>query len=60
MEKEFEYTGNAIEPKVSIEGLIEGVDYIVSYSNNVEIGEATVTIKGKGKYRGRRKNTNGF
>ena len=52
MEKEFEYTGNAIEPKVSIEGLEEGTDYVVSYSNNVAIGEATVTIKGKGKYRG--------
>ena len=52
MEKEFEYTGNAIEPKVSIEGLTEGVDYVVSYSNNVEIGQAKVIIKGKGKYRG--------
>ncbi|MBS7146782.1 MAG: phosphodiester glycosidase family protein [Intestinibacter bartlettii] len=52
MEKEFEYTGNAIEPKVSIEGLIEGIDYIVSYSNNVEIGQATVVIRGKDKYRG--------
>uniref|UniRef100_UPI0022E1A251 leucine-rich repeat protein n=1 Tax=Intestinibacter bartlettii TaxID=261299 RepID=UPI0022E1A251 len=52
MEKEFEYTGNDIEPKVSIEGLEEGTDYIVSYENNVQIGEAKVIIKGKGKYRG--------
>ena len=50
--KEVEYTGKAIEPKVSIEGLTEGVDYIVTYEDNVNIGTAKVTIKGKGKYKG--------
>ncbi|MBR3328214.1 MAG: BspA family leucine-rich repeat surface protein [Atopobiaceae bacterium] len=46
------YTGNAIEPKpvISVGNrlLAEGVDYELSYSNNVNAGEATVTATGKG------------
>ena len=43
------YSGNPIEPKVRLlyhgdEYLVEGVDYTVSYSNNVEIGTAYVTV----------------
>ena len=53
MVKEVEYTGNAIEPEVTIEGLTQGIDYKVAYENNVEIGQATVTIIGKGNYKGR-------
>ena len=53
---EHAYTGHAVEPKplVSMSGteLIEGVDYTVSYSDNVEIGEATVTITGIGNAAG--------
>ena len=52
MVKEVEYTGKVIEPKVSIEGLTEGADYIVKYENNVNIGIAKVTIRGKGNYKG--------
>jgi hypothetical protein len=44
-----EFTGEAIEPKVQLlyngeETLTEGVDYSVSYSNNVEKGTANVTV----------------
>ena len=50
------YTGSAIEPAVEVayggERLAEGVDYTVSYSNNVYAGEATVTVRGVGGYSG--------
>ena len=50
------YTGAAIEPAVEVayggERLAEGVDYTVSYSNNVYAGEATVTVRGVGGYSG--------
>lgn len=46
------YTGSALRPVVSIEGLEEGKDYEVSYANNIEVGTATVTITGKGSYEG--------
>ena len=32
--------------------MVEGVDYKVSYKNNVAVGEATVTIKGIGNFKG--------
>lgn len=40
------------KPKVTVSGLTEGKDYFVSYSDNVEVGTATVTIKGKNDYKG--------
>ena len=50
------YTGKAIKPKVTIKvsgrKLKKGKDYKVSYSNNVNIGKATVIITGKGNYKG--------
>ena len=39
------------------ETLVEGTDYELSYSNNVEVGTATVTITGKGVYGGTVKKT---
>ena len=45
-----EYDGSEKKPEVFIEGLTEGKDYVVSYKNNVNVGEATVTIKGLTKY----------
>ena len=45
---ECEYNGLEKEPGVTINGLTEGKDYKVSYSNNVNIGEATVKIEGIG------------
>lgn len=47
-----EYDETAKEPKITVSGLKEGKDFYVSYSNNVEPGTATVTIKGKQTYKG--------
>lgn len=53
------YTGNEIKPKVIIKQsektLVEGTDYTVQYSNNKNIGKATITITGKGNYKGTKK-----
>ena len=55
------YTGKEIKPTVSITNgnvkLKQGTDYTVSYSNNINIGTATVTITGKGNYQGTRQKT---
>ncbi|MBR1765241.1 MAG: transglutaminase domain-containing protein [Ruminococcus sp.] len=54
----YTYTGKAIEPEptLKINGvkLVKGVDYDVSYSDNVEVGSltATVTLTGKGSFTG--------
>ena len=52
------YTGSAITPSVTVKDgsktLVKDTDYIVSYSNNVNAGTATVTITGKGNYTGTR------
>lgn len=52
------YTGNPICPAVTVYVnnvlLIEGTDYTVSYSNNVNIGTAIATITGMGRYGGTR------
>lgn len=50
------YTGKGLKPKLTINDgktiLKEGNDYIVSYKNNKELGTATATIIGRGKYVG--------
>ena len=50
------YTGSALTPKVVVkEGskvLTKNVDYTVSYSNNINVGTASVKITGKGSYKG--------
>lgn len=50
------YSGQAITPDLDItfEGmsLVYGKDYTANYSNNYEIGEATVEIIGKGNFKG--------
>ena len=48
----YEYDGKAKTPKVKIYGFTEGKDFTVSYSNNVNIGTAKVTIKGIGRLTG--------
>ena len=54
--KSVEYTGEAIKPAVTVTSgdatLVEGTDYDVTYSDNVEVGEATVTVTAKGNYSG--------
>jgi len=46
------YDGTAKEPAVAIQGMTQGTDYTVSYTNNVNAGEATVTVTGCGNYSG--------
>ena len=55
------YTGKALKPEVKevLKGktLKKGADYTVSYKNNKAIGTATVTVAGKGDYKGTAKAT---
>ncbi|MCD7723731.1 MAG: hypothetical protein LUH82_07285 [Clostridiales bacterium] len=52
------YTGAELTPQITVsdsetgENLAEGTDYSVQYSDNTEIGTATVTISGTGNYTG--------
>lgn len=52
------YTGKALKQNSTtkvISGnkvLTEGEDYTITYKNNVKVGKATMTIKGKGRYTG--------
>ena len=50
------YSGNAISPAVTVtykgKKLLKGKDYTVSYSNNVNVGPATIKLTGKGIYTG--------
>ena len=49
-----EYNGVAVEPEISVvkngATLVEGEDYIVTYSNNNGVGIAFVTVEGVGNY----------
>lgn len=51
------YTGSKVEPEVNVSikntGLIQGKDYKVIYSNNVNIGKGTVTIIGVNMFTGK-------
>ena len=50
------YTGEAIEPAVTVDvngtELKKTTDYTIAYSDNVNVGTATVTITGKNNYTG--------
>lgn len=54
----YDFDNSQKEPSIAvslIEGdavLIEGQDYTISYSDNINAGEATVTIEGMGDYKG--------
>ena len=48
------YDGEKKEPKVTLKGLTEGKQYIVSYSNNKSIGTAKITVTGIGRFRGKK------
>lgn len=54
----YSYTGKAITPEVTLQNngfeLVEGTDYTVAYSNNVNAGTATITLTFKGNYTGTR------
>ncbi|WP_286142407.1 fibronectin type III domain-containing protein [Adlercreutzia caecimuris] len=65
---DYRYTGRPVSPKISVSGpgcsnchaghplddrtLREGVDYTVSYKNNIIPGRATIVVTGKGAYSG--------
>jgi subtilisin family serine protease len=48
------YTGSALTPAltVTVDGktLTEGTDYTLTYSDNIDVGTATITVAGKGDY----------
>ena len=50
------YTGRAITPQpvvtLGTKKLVAGTDYTITYANNVNVGTATITIKGMGNYAG--------
>ncbi|MBR2151535.1 MAG: hypothetical protein IJ902_09190 [Prevotella sp.] len=52
----FTYTGKALEPAVTVKDgtttLSAETDYDVAYSDNINAGQATVTVTGKGAYSG--------
>ena len=52
----YTYTGNPIRPTLVVQSgntvLREGTDYTVTYSNNVNVGTANMTVTGIGKYAG--------
>ena len=55
------YTGKAITQKITVKyganTLKEGTDYTVKYSSNTKVGNATITLTGKGSYTGTKKVT---
>lgn len=54
------YTGSALKPAVTVKvdgKTLKSTDYSVSYSNNTMPGKATVTVTGKGLYKGTVKTT---
>lgn len=50
------YTGGELKPAVTVKKddvtLNEGTDYTVMYIDNINVGMATVTVRGKGNYEG--------
>ena len=53
----FTYDGTSKKPIITVkkgttQSLVNGTDYTVTYSNNINKGTATVTVIGKGKYNG--------
>ncbi len=47
----YTYDGKAKKPTVTVAG-VDASTYTVSYSNNINAGTATVTVKGTGDYKG--------
>ncbi|MBR6874424.1 MAG: Ig-like domain-containing protein [Ruminococcus sp.] len=53
----YTYRGRAIKPTVTVkygdETLVKDIDYTVSYSNNTNVGTASITVTGKGRFSGK-------
>ena len=47
-----DYTGKEIKPAVTCDGLTEGIDFTVSYKDNINAGTAKAIITGIGNYSG--------
>ena len=47
-----DYTGEEIKPAVTCDGLTEGIDFTVSYKDNINAGTAKAIITGIGNYSG--------
>lgn len=54
---DYAYTGEAKTPIVTLDTLEEGKQFSVTYSNNKNIGKATITVKGLGRFRGTKTKT---
>ena len=58
LDKKIYYTGTAQTPRVSLSykkmGLVEGLDYQISYSSNISKGKGIITLTGLGNYTGSR------
>ena len=56
IKSEYTYTGSDITPEPIVQDgdtvLVKGTDYTVEYKDNLNVGTATITIKGAGKYVG--------
>lgn len=56
--KTYTYTGKEIEPEVTVmntvtgQKLVKGTNYEVVYSNNTNVGTASIVVRGKGTYTG--------
>lgn len=52
----YTYIGEAVKPAVRVYDsttlLTEKSEYTIAYKNNINVGEATITVKGKGNYSG--------
>ena len=50
------YAGSPIRPTITVtydgKTLVEDVDYSLSYANNINVGTATISIRGKGAFTG--------
>ena len=55
-ESSYTWTGAEVKPTVTVEldgmTLRHGIDYDVSYQDNVQVGEAQLTVTGKGAFKG--------
>lgn len=48
----YKYTGDPITPEVSIPGLTKGNDFTVEYLDNINLGIATINVRGINNYTG--------
>ncbi|MBR1752268.1 MAG: C40 family peptidase [Ruminococcus sp.] len=56
IKKKYRYSGSAVKPEITLKykskTLSEGDDYTLTYKNNNAPGQASVTVKGAGNFRG--------